>query len=176
MAVPSSHGAYNLIVQLRLIGERPTPRDVLTLRRAIEEQLLDAGVDIAQLVCDAGRAHGMDARLVWVDPLDVLIPADQRRHFALPGLLPPGMVYLPEQPDGLLRCGVGAAGAVKAAAPLVEGQPAEGLTQDDGHGSAGLSGGTVVPIRPRSVNDLASGFLKENQGRAEPWRDWTPPL
>jgi hypothetical protein len=138
--------------------------------------LLDAGVDIAQLVCDAGRAHGMDARLVWVDPLDVLIPADQRRHFALPGLLPPGMVYLPEQPDGLLRCGVGAAGAVKAAAPLVEASRLKGSPRTTARAARAYRGGTVVPIRPRSVNDLASGFLKENQGRAEPWRDWTPPL
>jgi hypothetical protein len=129
----TAHGLVEALSALELRGcapysrhdrQLPTPAEIIEVKNLLNVLLLNAGLSLSDVGIAAEREVGLQAKLCWIAPGDVVIPACERRYFALPALLPPGMEYLPLADDGILRAGVieKVAPAVPAAAiaPTVE--------------------------------------------------------
>ena len=84
---------------------RPEPSELIEIKGLLDGLLLNAGISGEELFQEVTRDHGCQARLMWIEPGDVLIPSAERSRFAPPALLPRGTRFLADRGDGVLRCG-----------------------------------------------------------------------
>jgi hypothetical protein len=84
---------------------KPTVEELQEVADLLFTLLYDAGIVSSDLGIVREREHGCQARLAWIEPCDVVIPASERKHFALPAMLPASLRFLPDAGDGIQRAG-----------------------------------------------------------------------